>query len=43
MVSAGQLVAFAAASFVLIVIPRPSVTFAIGRALALQGAGDGGR
>lgn len=34
MVSAGQLAAFAAASFVLIVIPGPSVLFAVGRALA---------
>jgi threonine/homoserine/homoserine lactone efflux protein len=33
MVSAGQLAAFAAASFVLIVIPGPSVLFAVGRAL----------
>jgi threonine/homoserine/homoserine lactone efflux protein len=34
MVSAGQLAAFAAASFILIVIPGPSVLFAVGRALA---------
>jgi threonine/homoserine/homoserine lactone efflux protein len=34
MVSAGQLAAFAVASFVLIVIPGPSVLFAVGRALA---------
>src|SRR5215472_9788384 len=34
MVSAGQLAAFSAASFVLIVIPGPSVLFAVGRALA---------
>lgn len=33
MVSAGQLAAFAAASFVLIGIPGPSVLFAVGRAL----------
>ena len=34
MVSSGQLAAFAAASFVLIVIPGPGVLFVIGRALA---------
>ena len=34
MVSAGQLAAFAAAAFVLTVIPGPSVLFAVGRALA---------
>ena len=34
MVSGGQLAAFAAASFVLIVIPGPGVLFVIGRALA---------
>ena len=34
MVPAGQLAAFAAASFILIVIPGPSVLFAVGRALA---------
>jgi threonine/homoserine/homoserine lactone efflux protein len=34
MVSAGQLAAFAVASFVLIVIPGPSVLFVVGRALA---------
>lgn len=34
MVSTGQLAAFAAASFILIVIPGPSVLFAVGRALA---------
>lgn len=34
MVAAGQLAAFAAASFILIVIPGPSVLFAVGRALA---------
>jgi threonine/homoserine/homoserine lactone efflux protein len=33
-VSSGQLLAFAAASFVLIVIPGPSVLFIVGRALA---------
>jgi threonine/homoserine/homoserine lactone efflux protein len=33
MVPAGQLAAFAAASFVLIVIPGPSALFAVGRAL----------
>ena len=35
MVSGTQLVAFAAAAFVLIVIPGPSVLFVIGRALSL--------
>lgn len=35
MVSIGHLLAFAAAAFVLIVIPGPSVLFAVGRALAL--------
>ncbi|KAA0021230.1 LysE family translocator [Antrihabitans cavernicola] len=35
MVSTGHLLAFAAAAFVLIVIPGPSVLFAVGRALAL--------
>src|ERR1700724_3706882 len=34
MVSAGQLLAFAVASFIMIVIPGPSVLFVIGRALA---------
>ncbi|MDI2132181.1 LysE family translocator [Yinghuangia seranimata] len=34
MISAGQLAAFAAASFVLIIIPGPSVLFVVGRALA---------
>jgi len=34
MVSADQVAAFAAASFILIVIPGPSVLFAVGRALA---------
>lgn len=34
MVTSGQLLAFAAVSFVLIVIPGPSVLFVIGRALA---------
>ena len=34
MVSASQLATFAAASFILIVIPGPSVLFAVGRALA---------
>lgn len=34
MVSAGQLAAFAVASFLVIVIPGPSVLFVIGRALA---------
>jgi threonine/homoserine/homoserine lactone efflux protein len=34
MLSAGQLAGFAVASFVLIVIPGPSVLFAVGRALA---------
>jgi threonine/homoserine/homoserine lactone efflux protein len=34
MVSTEQLAAFAAASFILIVIPGPSVLFAVGRALA---------
>ena len=34
MVSVSQLAAFAAASFILIVIPGPSVLFAVGRALA---------
>jgi threonine/homoserine/homoserine lactone efflux protein len=34
MVPTGQLAAFAAASFILIVIPGPSVLFAVGRALA---------
>jgi threonine/homoserine/homoserine lactone efflux protein len=34
MVSVGQLLAFALASFIVIVIPGPSVLFAIGRALA---------
>jgi threonine/homoserine/homoserine lactone efflux protein len=32
--SAGQLLAFAVASFIMIVIPGPSVLFVIGRALA---------
>jgi threonine/homoserine/homoserine lactone efflux protein len=35
MVSTAHLLAFAAASFVIIVIPGPSVLFAVGRALAL--------
>src|SRR5215468_9875020 len=34
MISSGQLAAFAVASFVLIIIPGPSVLFVIGRALA---------
>jgi threonine/homoserine/homoserine lactone efflux protein len=34
MVSSGRLVAFAATAFVVIVIPGPSVLFAVGRALA---------
>ena len=34
MVSIGQVLAFAVASFILIVIPGPSVLFVIGRALA---------
>jgi threonine/homoserine/homoserine lactone efflux protein len=34
MVSTGQLLAFALASFILIVIPGPSVLFVVGRALA---------
>lgn len=34
MVSAGQLATFAAAAFILIVIPGPSVMFVVGRALA---------
>ena len=34
MVSVSQLAAFAAASYILIVIPGPSVLFAVGRALA---------
>src|ERR1700681_3772791 len=34
MVSAGPLLAFAVASFIMIVIPGPSVLFVIGRALA---------
>ena len=34
MVSADRVVAFAAMSFVLIVVPGPSVLFVIGRALA---------
>jgi threonine/homoserine/homoserine lactone efflux protein len=34
MVTAGQLASFAAVSFVLIVIPGPSVMFVVGRALA---------
>ncbi len=35
MVSTGHLIAFIAAAFVIIVIPSPSVLFAVGRALAL--------
>jgi threonine/homoserine/homoserine lactone efflux protein len=34
MISSEHLLAFAAASFVLIVIPGPSVLFVVGRALA---------
>ena len=34
MVSAGQVAAFAVASFILIAIPGPSVLFVVGRALA---------
>ena len=34
MVSAGQVAAFAVASFILIAIPGPSLLFVVGRALA---------
>ena len=34
MVSAGQVAAFAVASFIVIAIPGPSVLFVVGRALA---------